>query len=46
MGMYEIKSSKSIAKDWSKLEENFPDAMERCKKFCNAPHEIKPQLSE
>jgi len=33
MGMYEIKSSRSIAKDWRKLEENFPDVMEKCKKF-------------
>jgi mRNA-degrading endonuclease RelE of RelBE toxin-antitoxin system len=29
----EIRSSRSVAKDWKKLEENFPDAMEKCKKF-------------
>ena len=33
METYEIRSSRSIAKDWKKLEENFPDAMEKCKKF-------------
>ena len=33
METYEIRASRSVAKDWRKLEENFPDAMEKCKKF-------------
>jgi mRNA-degrading endonuclease RelE of RelBE toxin-antitoxin system len=33
METYEIRSSRSIAKDWRKLEESFPDVMEKCKKF-------------
>ncbi len=33
METYEIKCSSSIAKDWYKLQDSLPDAMERCKKF-------------
>jgi mRNA-degrading endonuclease RelE of RelBE toxin-antitoxin system len=33
MANYEIKASKSVAKDWAKLEKNLPDGLDDCKKF-------------
>ena len=33
MEPYEIKCSNSVAKDWYKLQDDLPDAMERFKKF-------------
>ena len=33
METYKIKCSNSVSRDWYKVEEDLPDAMERCKKF-------------
>lgn len=33
METYEIKCTTSVAKEWRKLQDKLPDAMERCKKF-------------
>jgi mRNA-degrading endonuclease RelE of RelBE toxin-antitoxin system len=33
MASYEIKASKSVAKDWAKLEKNLPGGLGDCKKF-------------
>lgn len=33
MAMFEVRSSKSVAKDWREMEEKLPDAMRQCKKF-------------
>ncbi len=33
MEMYEIKCSCSVSKDWYKLQDNLPDAMDQCRKF-------------
>lgn len=33
MGMYTIRSSKSVARDWRALEDKLPGAMAQCKRF-------------
>lgn len=36
METYEIKCSKSVAKEWYKLKDSLPDAMDECKEFLRA----------